>query len=129
MEIISSSKVTSSVPLQERIILGSTFLADRSGNIVFDPVINEQIQIVTKVQNAQDFGQSFVYIVQIKDDTNTVVQLSWIQGQLAPLQELELSKSWTPALSGDYTVETFVWNSLTDSIPLSDKVANTYFVQ
>ena len=129
LELITSSKVKSSVPLQERINIGSTFLADRSGNVVFDPVINEQIQIVTKVQNAQDFGQSFVYIVQIKDDTNTVVQLSWIQGELAPLQELELSKSWTPNLSGNFTVDTFVWNSLLDSIPLSDKVENTYFVQ
>ena len=109
--------------------MGSTYLADRSGNVIFDPVINEQIQIITQVQNAQDFAHSFVYIVQIKDDTDTVVQLSWIQGELASLQELELSKSWTPKASGDYTVETFVWNSLSDSVPLSDKVENTYFVQ
>ena len=129
LEIKTNSKVTSSIPLQERINLGSTYLADRSGNVVFDPVVNDQVQIVTKVQNAQDFGHSFVYIVQIKDDTDTVVQLSWIQGQLAPLQELELSKSWTPKESGDFTVETFVWNSLSDSVPLSDKVETSYFVQ
>lgn len=129
LEIKTISKVLSDVPPLERLTISESYLADRSGNIVYDPVINEQVQLVTKVQNIQDFGQPFVYIVQVKDVTGTVILLSWIQGELFPFQELELSKSWTPTISGEFTVEAFVWDSLSNPVPLSSKTSNLYFIQ
>jgi hypothetical protein len=129
LEIKTTAKVISDVPPLDRIETGNTFLADNSGNLVYDPTIHEQLQIVTKVQNKQNFGQPFIYIIQIKDSTGTVVHMSWILGELFPLQQLELSQSWVPNMGGTFIIETFVWDSLTNSIPLAPKISKSYFVQ
>jgi len=80
------------------------------------------------ISNNQNYDQSFVYIIQVKDQDGTVVSLSWIQGELTSNQSLELSQSWTPTESGNYVIETFVWNSLKDQIPLSPNSSLSYFI-
>ena len=88
------------------------------GNNLSTLSVHDQLQIVGNVINLQDFDQNFVFIFQITDEKNSIVSLSWIQGQLGSLQELDVSQSWIPKESGTYTIETFVWDSLNKPIPL-----------
>ena len=81
------------------------------------------------IGNNQNYDQPFVYIIQVRDQDGSVVSLSWIQGELTSNQSLELSQSWTPAESGNHTIETFVWNSLKDQTPLSPNSSLSYFIQ
>jgi len=128
LDIQIESKLESEVPPIQRISVEDVFFADSFG-IPIEPTINEQIQIVGMVSNNQNYDQSFVYIIQVRDQDRTVVSLSWIRGELTSNQSLEVSQSWTPAESGNYVIETFVWNSLKDQIPLSPNSSLSYFIQ
>jgi hypothetical protein len=128
LDIQIESKLESEVPPIQRISVEDVFLADSFG-IPIEPTINEQIQIVGMIRNNQNYDQSFVYIIQVRDQDRTVVSLSWIQGELTSNQSLELSQSWTPTESGNYAIETFVWNSLKDQTTLSPNSSLSYFIQ
>ena len=82
--------------------------------------VNQQIQISSDITNHQKKSQNFVYIVQIKNESELVVSLGWISGQLTPDQKLSPSLSWTPTNSGKYVAEIFVWEGLKNHNALSE---------
>ena len=127
MELLVSSTVDSKIPPVERLVNSDLFLADNSGNETDSFNSDGQIQIVGKITNPQDFTQKFVYLFQVRDSTNSIVHLSWIRSQISPMQVLELSQSWIPINPGNYTVESFVWNSIEDPMILSH-VVSTYVI-
>ncbi len=55
--------------------------------------------------------------------------ISWIQGELSPKQNLDVSQSWTPKKSGTYQIETFVWNSLNDPVALGPVMSTLIVVE
>jgi hypothetical protein len=129
LEISSESKFVSNIPPIERISIMNSFIADSSGNLISAPTRNEQLQIAGTVHNNQNYEQNFVFIIQIKEPEGAVVSLSWIEGQMSANQNFEVSQSWNPVKAGNYTVETFVWTSLSESIPLSPILRQSYFIQ
>ena len=129
LDIIDTSKLVSEIPSMERISITDTFLSDNLGNKINEPTINQQLQIVGVIENNQNYLQPFVFLIQIKDERGSVIYLSWVQGNLSSQQILQLSQSWFPEVQGKYTVEFFVWDSLTDPIPLSVSLGSPYFVQ
>src|SRR5574340_1094084 len=102
-------------------------VATKLQNGVWQVPMNKQVQIAADVSNGQDRVQSFAYLVQIKDQNDVVVQLSWLTGTLTPGQSLNPSQSWTPTSPGSYTAEIFVWQSISNpdalSAPLSMNIA------
>lgn len=119
LDIVAKSLVDSDVPSIDRISIDEIYLADSSGKQVTSPKQNEQFQIITQIQNLQSYQQDFTNVIQITDENNVVVSLSWIVGNLDELQQFEIAQSWIPKQKGQYTIETFVWKSLDDAIPLS----------
>ncbi|NJK77600.1 MAG: hypothetical protein HC944_00425 [Nanoarchaeota archaeon] len=115
---------SSSLALQSLPIIFS----DSMGNEILTVSANNQIQIVGKILNQQNFKQKFVYLFQVKDENNLVVSLSWIQGEINTNQNLDVSQSWIPQKSGKYTIETYTWNSLTNAAPLSPSLSTSVFV-
>jgi hypothetical protein len=82
--------------------------------------VDQQIQISADITNNQKISQTFIYIVQIKNEENFVVSVGWISGQLTPNQILNPSLSWTPTQSGEFTAEIFVWEGLRNHNALSE---------
>jgi len=120
LEIITLAKVTSSsIPSLEKLTNSQITLTDSSGKPLKSFQTNNRIQIVGSITNEQTFNQKFVYLVQIKNHDNSVVSLSWMSGELSGYQNLDVSQSWLPKNSGTFFIETYVWNSLEDQIPLS----------
>ncbi|MBS3925842.1 MAG: hypothetical protein KGZ34_04025 [Nitrosarchaeum sp.] len=115
---------TSSLALQSLPIIFS----DSMGNQISTVSANDQIQIVGKIINQQNYKQKFVYLFQVKDENNFVVSLSWIQGEISANQNLDISQSWTPQQTGNYSIETYTWNSLTNAAPLSPSLSTSVFV-
>ena len=114
----------SSAALQSMPIIFS----DSMGNQISTISYNEQIQIVGKIINPQNYKQKFVYLFQVKDENNFVVSLSWIQGEISANQNLDISQSWIPQQTGNYSIETYTWNSLTNAAPLSTSLSTSVFV-
>ena len=117
--IETSAIVDYSISPINRIQTSPISLSDSFGNPITSLLSETQIQIVGTIENQINYDQEFIYFFQIKNSDNSVISLSWIQGKLSPNQILDISQSWIPKTSGNYVLETYVWNSLNELIPLS----------
>jgi len=129
LEIITLAKITSLISPLERITNSPITLTDSLGTPLKSFQANNRIQIVGSVTNEQNFNQKFVYLVQVKDHNNAVESISWIGGELSSQQNLNVSQSWLPKNSGTFFIETYVWNSLDDQIPLSQLTSTSVIIE
>ena len=120
LDIVAQTDFVSDVSPTARATINPIRLSDGFGNNISNIVSNQQIQIVGSIQNNQNFAQSFVYLIQIKNDNDTLVKLAWISGSLQPDGRLDVSQSWLPKERGTYIIESFVWDSISSMSPLSN---------
>ncbi len=129
LEVTAESNFDLNIPPMERLALQELYISNSLGLVLQEFNTNEQIQIVGEIQNQLDFGQDFIFLIQILDHKGTAVSLSWIKGELQALQDLQVSQSWIPKESGTYTIEAFVWDSLQNPIPMASPISKTLTVQ
>jgi len=129
LDIFADGIIISNIPTTERLTMDEVGLLAQNGDSIEELSIRQTGMIFSKIRNTQEFNQEFTYIVQIKDENNDVVSLSWVTGQAIPSQELGMSVSWIPEKSGKYLIERFVWNSIKGVIPLTDVVSEEIFVR
>ena len=125
LKIVSSAVIGPVVAPLERVPIENSRIVDSFGNTINQVNTEQQIQIVGDISNRNIGSQSFTYLVQIKDSSDSVQSLSWITGQLEREQAFSPAVSWIPNSSGTYSVTVFVWNSLTNPIALSPTVEFT----
>ena len=107
----------------ERATIEDPRLENAFGIPIIDNVnVHQQIQISSDITNNQMKSQTFVYIVQLKNEEGFVVSVGWISGQLTPDQKLNPSLSWTPVDSGEFTAEIFVWEGLQNQRALTENI-------
>ena len=129
LEIKTSAGTDSNISPTDRLKNSSILFSDSFGNQIQSFSSGEQIQIVGTVTNDHIFTQKFVYFFQVKDDSNSVESISWIQGELSSQKNLDVSQSWIPRKSGTYLIETFVWDSLNDPVALSPSMSTSIIVK
>ena len=129
LEISASMILDSNVHPLERVSFFDISLVDISGNKVTTPHTNDQLQILSRIENLQDFNQDFVALFQITAEDDSVVSISWFQGHLNSLQGSSISQHWIPTKQGTYEIEIFVWESLNKPIPLASSKNVTYSIQ
>lgn len=94
-------------------ILGEPTLVDANDTPISGHInVNQQFYIAATLTHQGDAAQQFVYIVQIADESGSIVLLKWLGGELGPDQQFKISVSWTPATSGTYTIDTFLWDGI-----------------
>lgn len=129
IEIITLAKVSSSISNLDRIENSQISFSDSSGTPMILFQEDKQIQIVGSITNEQNFNQQFIYLIQVKDQNDSVVSISWISGQLSAAQDLNVSQSWLPKKTGTFFIETYVWDSLENPVPLSKPEKVTITIQ
>ena len=121
-----------------KVLIFSVFLIFTSMGYVFaEPVtttvssqekihfVDDQIMIMADISNNQDVQQNFAYITQVKNDIDVVISLSWLTGSLSPRQSFSPAQSWIPNESGNYQIQIFVWESITNPEALSPPLSMT----
>ena len=91
--------------------------------------VDEQIMIMADISNNQDVQQNFAYITQVKNDKDVVISLSWLTGSLSPRQSFSPAQSWIPKESGNYQIQVFVWESISNPESLSPPLSMTIDVR
>jgi len=91
--------------------------------------VDEQIMIMADISNNQDVQQNFAYITQVKNDKDVVISLSWLTGSLSPRQSFSPAQLWIPKESGNYQIQVFVWESITNPEALSSPLSMTINVR
>ena len=102
-----------------------TQLQNAQGEPLTNVLVDKQVLVVADVTNGQDREQPFVYIVQIKNENNTIISLAWISGNLNAGQSFSPAISWRPDVSGTFSAEIFVWKSMLDPEALSESIEIT----
>ena len=115
-------------PQSQKVDFTNLAIVDNSGIIVEEPKTEQQLQISAEIKNAQSYEQPFAYLVQVKNSKGIVISLSWFEGSLVTGQQLEVSQSWVPTEPDTYSVETFVWKSITNPFPLAKPITSAYKV-
>lgn len=112
---ISSFAFSYAAVIDDSVLQDAKLVSDDDNTIQVD----NQVMIVADLSNGQDRDQKFAYIVQIHNENDIVVSLSWLTGNLSPYQTFSPAQSWTPTHTGTYTVQIFVWESVDSPTPLS----------
>jgi len=94
-------------------------IQDKQGEELSYVLVNQQVLITADVVNALDHQLAFAYIVQIQDETGTVLSLAWLTGSLSPNQSLSPALSWTPEYPGTYHATIFIWEGINNPTALS----------
>ena len=129
LDILAQKIVISNIPTTERLSMNEPKILSQNGELIERLDIGKTGMLFSKVKNTIDFSQEFAYIVQIKDEDNNVISLSWVTGETMPSQELGMSVSWMPQEPGKYSIERFVWNSIKGAIPLADVIYTEILIQ
>ena len=82
--------------------------------------MNEEIEISIDFAYDSDESQPFAYIVQIKNEDNLIISVSYVNGLLGAGQSLDQTLSYTPDETGTYTAEKFLWSNLDNPTALTD---------
>jgi len=118
-EIFANSIFGKYVQSTQRAPAAEPTLVNSFGESISQIFADEQLLIQSEVTNEQNKKQPFAYIVQVKDSEGITVSLSWITAELPPNESLKVAQSWFPSMPGNYSVEIFVWESLTNPSALS----------
>lgn len=106
----------------EKITASGLSFVDATGSIKESVSAGEQILIQTRLTNNQSEVQDFVYLVQVKDINGVTVMISWIKSSINPGQIVSVAQSWLPEEGGNYNIEAFVWEDISNPIPLINDV-------
>ena len=70
----------------------------------FDEIKSEQVlQVAADITNSDDYSQNFIYLVEVKNNENIIVQpAKWITGTLNSKQTLNVGLSWIPKETGQF---------------------------
>ena len=82
--------------------------------------VDQQIGVESTLTNHESSEQKFTYLVQVMDSTGKTDYLQGFSASMHPNQSFTVSQVWIPKHTGQYTIEVFVWNSLSSAVPLTD---------
>ena len=88
-------------------------LKNAFGEKIHSLKLGQLVQIASDITNSDNVSKEFVYLVEIRDDQNQIVQpLKWITGQLDSNQTLNLGLSWIPKDTGNFYADVYLGTSL-----------------
>ncbi|MGQ0637875.1 MAG: peptidase [Nitrososphaerota archaeon] len=107
---------------ESAIIIKSTEIRDAFNRPVLQKsTVGQKLNFVTEISNNDQQSQSYSYIIQVRDQNNSIVDLRWINGKVDPAKKNIATILWEPILLGNYTVEIFVWDGIDSATPLTKK--------
>ncbi|QLH06675.1 hypothetical protein [Nitrosopumilus ureiphilus] len=131
IEMFSTAIVGGSSPPMERAPVSNFMVLDTEKIPIDDNLISvdQQIRLVSDLENQMDRIQPFAYLVQIQNSQNQVESLSWLTGNLTSFQKINPEVTWIPFKEGKYTATVFVWESVNNPTALSPPVNINLFVK
>jgi len=105
----------------ERADLKNARLVNSFGEAISQNInTNQQVQVAADITNKQISPQTFVYIVQILNENEVALKLTWFSGSLNSQQTFSPAISWYSDRPGTYTAEIYVWDSISNASALAD---------
>ena len=103
-------------------------IVDSKGDNLSEINVDQQVQIMDTVPPICG-GPKLAYIMQVQDQNQMTVSLSWIEGIFEQGQSVNFSESWTPFDSGNYTITRYLWQSIDNANALGSPISKTIEVK
>jgi hypothetical protein len=95
-------------------------MVDTVGKPLNDFHVGQQIGVESTLTNNGSSEQKFAYMVQVLDNSGATEHFESFSASMLSQQSFTASQVWIPKNPGQYTVQVFVWDSLSSGIPLTD---------
>lgn len=118
--VLALGIVNSSLAYASDITITPPSLVDTSGHAITNFSVSQQIGVESKIVNNGKTEQKFTYLVQVLDSSGGTNYLEGFSASMLPNQSFTASQVWIPKDKGDYTIQVFVWDSLSSGIPLTN---------
>jgi hypothetical protein len=105
--------------MSELLSLANLSLADQSGSAISNVSEGMQVMVRSDLKNNQDADQQFFYIVQVKNSQGETVMLSWMGGIISANKQYFVAQSWVAEEQGEYVIEAFVWEDISNPVILA----------
>ena len=125
LTISATTLIGSIVPPLERAPASNPAIVDAFGSPLASVSVDQQVLIKADITSGQDRDQDFAYLVQIQNEDEVTIALSWIAGTIGAGDTFSQSQSWTPDATGSYTATIFVWESVSNPTALSPQLSIT----
>jgi hypothetical protein len=76
--------------------------------------------VTSKTLNNTSLKLAVTFIVLIRDENGYTASLSWLEDKIGYGETIPMSVAWIPEARGRYTVETFLWDTVANAVPLED---------
>ncbi len=128
VDIVAQSTFSPDTSTLNKITQQNLLVSDSQGNLLNSAEEGHQIFIQSNLINNIETPLQFAYLVQIRDENDDVINLSWMAGTIQPQQSMDVSQSWIPTQKGNYKIETFVWDSTANPMPLAKNQMITFTI-
>lgn len=102
------------------ISITSPVMVDTMGKPINDFHVGQQIGVESTLTNNGNSEQKFAYMVQVLDSNGASEHFESFSASMLSQQSFTASQVWIPKNPGQYTIQVFVWDSLSSGIPLTD---------
>ena len=94
-------------------VVDDVSLKNAFGEKIHSLKLGQLVQITSDTTNHDHVPKEFVYLVEIRDAQNQIIQpLKWITGQLDSTQTLNLGLSWIPKDAGNFYADVYLGTGL-----------------
>ena len=100
------------------------FVSNAHAEIAIDVTAGDSMIVQLNLENPTDDPLSFLYIVQLQDESRTTVFLKWQIGLLSGSEETA-EFGWKQNQSGSYELQTFLWTGFEHPAPLKGITRDT----
>ena len=104
------------------ITISDPTMVDTTGHALSSFITGQEIGVQSVLTNHGTTNQNYAYMFQVTDGSGGT---DYFQAQSASLegnQSFTVVQTWIPTNPGTYTVQVFVWNSLSSAVPLTNVI-------
>jgi hypothetical protein len=100
-------------------------MVDPFGHTISSFQVGQEIGVESTITNHGQSNQKYAYMVQVLGSNSETEYFESNSASLEPSQSFNALQVWIPTNSGQYTVQVFVWDSLSSAIPLTGVLSTT----
>jgi len=118
--LYEASKPYMSTKLVNAISISEIKMIDENNQILSNVEAGQAVLLQSVMKSNLNTKQKFISIYQIKDSSDTTVMLFWLSTQIPAKESIDAAISWIPDNKGTYTLQIFLWESLSNPIPVGE---------
>ncbi len=119
LKITATTVIGSILPPLERITIQNCDITDEDGLSVKNIEVKQKVNISATLIHQEQKTQHFVFLADIKDESGTTTQNPFISGVFTSKTGMGLQLPWIPQRAGNYIVNLYVWENLSNPTTLS----------